>query len=913
MNYTKDQLDAINLIDGNIQIIACAGSGKTQTVARRIAHMIVSGIPKDSILAFTFTEKAANEMKLRIRAELEKHLPDDPELGSMYIGTIHAFCFQYIKEIHPEYRSYEILDEYKQLLYLSRNRNFIGIQNIPVPHKEPPFKPLLRFARSLDIAKQNRYPNDEIRRMYPEFFSAYRKYHEFLDTNKFIDFSTIVELLVNTLEGSKEELKTIREKIRYVVVDEYQDINPLQEKLINLIAGYDGNLCVVGDDDQSIFEFQGANVDNIRTFSKRYNNVTEISLMKNFRSTNLIIESARGAINYNHQRLKKKMEHGSPFRIGEKGDAYHLHFRTKAEEVDFITSKILNLRGYKHLESVDPTTGEPVYRGLDWCDFSVLIRNNSTSRDFIEAFEKANIPFTAKGSSGLFERPDIRFLQMVFNFFCDTSIYIDKDNSVQCHMPDLKRYYLTHADRGRWTTLENTLSNLKTLILKEKRFYPQDIYQDILEAMGVAESLFDEGHMYDFGRFSQLILDFETVNEWVDIKRLRSFIEFLNGHAEAKADIGGLNDPTRLNTVTIQTIHKAKGLQYPVVFIPEISKKRFPSQSRNKPPDTYLQKHDLSMYTSGEEGERRLFYVAATRSEKFLFMSSARDIGHKVMYNPSEYFDEFVHEDIIVGNTADPSSASREYTDPTPKTNLEVIPTSFSDLQYYLNCPYEYLLRKLMGFSPTIDVSFGYGQQIHNLLNRIHATSAAIPPTHSKVEQLTEDEFFLRYTRGQMFDNMKGKTKEILINYIDSYAEDFTLRLETEKPFEFILDDALISGQIDLITRVSPDSTTTDVSLIDFKTEKKDGRRERSPLNALQLRLYAIAAGRSFGVNPTDLHIHYLTDNVRAEVPISPQKLEEARNTINGAVQGIKKRQFHKSCGTRCEICDFSKICTQKN
>ena len=266
---------------------------------------------------------------------------------------------------------------------------------------------------------------------------------------------------------------------------------------------------------------------------------------------------------------------------------------------------------------------------------------------------------------------------------------------------------------------------------------------------------------------------------------------------------------------------------------------------------------------------------------------------------------------LITSNIPDP--ASRQHTTPTPKTNLEIIPTSFTDLQYYLQCPYDYLLRKLMGFSPTIDLSFGYGLQIHNLLNRIHAENHDEAPSESEVEELAEKEFFLRYTRGEIYDNMKGKTKEILKNYINSFGKDFPLKLETEKPFEFVLDDALISGQIDLITKIDPETQEIlDVNLIDFKTEKKEGRRERNPFNRLQLRLYAIAAGRALGLNPIQSHIHYLTDNVRFKVDISPEKIKKARETINGAVQGIKQRNFKRNPGKHCEDCDFSWLCSKK-
>jgi len=910
MIYTQSQLDAINHINGNLQIIACAGSGKTQTISARIANMVLSGVAKEQILAFTFTDKAANEMKLRIRGQLEQRLPRDPELGGMYIGTIHSFCFQYLKEIKPEFRNYDIIDENKQLLFLSRHKYDIGLSRLS-QRREPPFSPLVRFVKTIDMIKQNQIPETQILRDAPDFHYCYLRYHQLMAEHKFLDFATIIEKLVNILENEPTELTRIREKIKYIVVDEYQDINRIQEKLINLIAGQNGNLCVVGDDDQSIFEFQGANVDNILTFSKRYHDVKDIQLLMNFRSTDAIIEAARDLIQYNGgNRLPKRMEHGKVYKKGERGDIYQLEFQSRTEEVQFIAAKISELRGYKYLEAVNEETGEEIYRGLDWCDFAILVRNNATARDFIEAFEREKIPFTTKGTAGLFERHQIRFMQMIFNYFCDLEIWTANGN-ISCSVSDLRKYYQHNIDEGRWLKIEPVLADIKSEITQGDRFYPQNVYHRILQAMGVDDDIFDEGQLYDFGRFSKLILDFETVNEWVNIQRLKSFVFFLNGYAESRIDIGGLDDPTKLNTVTIQSIHKAKGLEYPVVFVPDLAKRRFPSQKRNRGPDIYLNNLDLTRFMSGDLGERRLFYVGITRSEKFLFLTMASDIGHRIAYRHSPFYDEYTHDILLTKNVPDPTK--REHIEPTPKTILETIPTSFTDLQYFLRCPYDYLLRKLMGFSPTIDLSFGYGLQIHNLLNRLHARNGGAVPSAQEVDECTEKEFFLRYTRGQIFDNMKYKTKEILKNYVNSFEMDFPLKLETEKPFEFVLDDALISGQIDLITKIDPHTQEVlDVNLIDFKTEKKEGRRERDRLNRLQLRLYAIAAGKAFGLNPVQSYVHYLSDNVRLEVAVAPQKLKEARAIIHNAVQGIKNRNFTKNPGKHCEDCDFKTICSKK-
>jgi len=230
MDYTKNQLEAINHLDGNVQIIACAGSGKTQTISMRIANLVLSGISKENILAFTFTEKAAKEMKLRVRAQLEEHMPESPELAGMYIGTIHAFCLQYLKEIRSDFRNYEIIDENKLLLFLSRNFYDLRLQSLRSQVRgHSYFRTITQFIKTIDIIKQNQYSNDFVKSNSPIFYESYHRYISKLQEHKFMDFSTIIETLVKILESDPQELDAIREKIKYVVVDEYQDINQIQE------------------------------------------------------------------------------------------------------------------------------------------------------------------------------------------------------------------------------------------------------------------------------------------------------------------------------------------------------------------------------------------------------------------------------------------------------------------------------------------------------------------------------------------------------------------------------------------------------------------------------------------------------------------------------------------------------------
>ena len=274
MNFTSAQQEAVNHGDGNLKIIACAGSGKTTVMSERIAKLVSEGKDRDKIVAFTFTEKAAASLKFNVREALSKYSPDAPHLGSMFIGTIHSFAFEKTKEIVPRYRSYDVLDEVRRIIWVTKNYNNIGIRDIR--GNRGYFRSIQDFVKTADIIRDNEIPEvslDEI----PRFKDSYDRYLELLEEEKYLDFSGMLHLLVQILSQNESLLLQMKENISYLVVDEYQDINHIQEKLISLIGGADGNLCVVGDDDQSIFEFQGAQVNNIIRFEQRYSDVNIVT------------------------------------------------------------------------------------------------------------------------------------------------------------------------------------------------------------------------------------------------------------------------------------------------------------------------------------------------------------------------------------------------------------------------------------------------------------------------------------------------------------------------------------------------------------------------------------------------------------------------------------------------------------
>jgi len=317
LNYTLEQQQAIAHRDGNLLIIACAGSGKTEVISRRIALMVDEGVPRQSIVAFTFTERAARELKARIRGHLEEINPDDPSIGDMYVGTIHSFCLQLLKEIDPLYRNFEVMDDVRQAALIAANYHFypdsgIGLNLLrPRVRGEGYWDTLKCFTTTLNVIHQKKIRaenlQDNVLRL------AVQRYEQIATDrpNNFFDFNTIIGKLLERLESNPILLEWVRSKFRYLIVDEYQDVDPRQEELVRLLSdgGNRMSVCVVGDDDQSIYGWRGTDITNILSFEERYPSVTRIELVNNFRSTHAIVEIANAAIRRisTNRRLDKAM------------------------------------------------------------------------------------------------------------------------------------------------------------------------------------------------------------------------------------------------------------------------------------------------------------------------------------------------------------------------------------------------------------------------------------------------------------------------------------------------------------------------------------------------------------------------------------------------------------------------------
>ena len=907
------------LTHGNLQIIACAGSGKTEFVSNRIAYLIYKNIAKpENIVAFTFTERAAKELKFRIRSKIRELIGHQPDIGDMYVGTIHSFCFELLKEYVPGFRGYDVLEEGKRYAFINSFRNelnFPHLKNWLIKYRGS--KPygmteqswvLNTFIRCVDIVREE-IINPKYVSECRSFSEAIEIYDNKLKEKHFLDFSSMLSVTVRQLESDKTFIENIRKKYKYITVDEYQDINPIQEKLIKLLTGNNGNLCVVGDDDQSIYQWRGSTIENIITFKKRYKNVFTYPLKTNYRSTDGIIHLGNSLIKRNKNRLQKSME--SCGMKSEEGDIYKLNFTTQQEEISFIVNRIKYLIG---TEWIDKNNNK---RGLAYSDVAIFFRSvKYEAKPYLETFEKEKIPYTVSGIGGLFESKEI---DMIFDIFSYLGDFEKMWNPAKAKgkIPDDDMIYNEAKTIFLVSKKEDFLKSLQELkknVQNKIRVSLQALYAEILNLLGIInEELHDESReilMFNLGRLSQTISDYEGTRTYCTYKDIQRFCWFIVNYAKSSYDAGAGEDPTQvINAVQIMTLHTTKGLGFPVVFMPNcISRKPRNSPSGFLDP----RKFDFTRYNGCEEDERRLFYVGMTRAKKFLYITTAYDPGpRKRKRDPSKYFNELDGKYCIDKPIADPTK--RNKTTPKPSVEDYRFPTNYSELSDYIRCEYDYKMRYIYGFNPELVQALGYGKQIHNILNILHKTSQETGkvPSEEESAELVKKYFYLRYASDTLQQKLMRSALRSILRYIGLWREDFILSLKTERPFEMDMSNALISGTIDLLKRKNTQKNILEI--IDFKTGNE--RKMQEELH-LQVQLYTIASKEALNLNVEKAYIHFLDDKKqkRVEVLTTPKQLELAKQTITNTVNGITARRFNRNPRNIkiCENCDWSTICPKK-
>lgn len=910
MRLTKSQQQAIEHSGRNLQLIACAGSGKTEVVARRVVHLLTPGdtnaLKPRNIVAFTFTDKAAAELKERIVARTREALGELPGMAEMFVGTIHAFCLELIKSESPKYLKYEVLNEVQQSLFVDRHSSQSGLTTSTdvAGVKLKRYQDTQRYIAALSILREAEREDANLTGC--SILGGLDAYSALLDERSYLDYSSILEAAVEALTNDKSLRERLSERLKYVIVDEYQDVNPVQEAIVWSLHELGARICVVGDDDQTIYQWRGSDVQNILTFASRYPGVDKIPIEENFRSSDGIVETARPFIEQNTARLPKAMKPtgAQPY---DAGDIVALSFRTPDEEAQHIVTMAQALRGVAFRE-------DGTERGLAWADMAVLLRSvKANAEPITAALRNAGIPFVVTGMSNLFGTAEAEAARQLFYFVANrgpdeatvaqfwraANLGLDPvalDSAIRGAAAD--KAALTDPDQKRWG-----------------QYSIQRVFLNFLENAGVREELVPNGRgevvFYNLGKFSQVISDFEAIHfHSKPVDKYASFADFLQHRAEDAYPEGWQdNQYANPDAIRIMTVHQAKGMQWPVVFLPALLRNRFPAAKVGGPGVWHLLPRNgikgQPRFEGTVEDERRLFYVAMTRAQKFLHMTWAPIAGKNNRYaRASEFWDSILASKYVKRRAPDYSARARLV--PKPRAGVSNVVFSFSDLKYFFECPYQFKLRVLYGFNAPIHEALGYGKSLHDALAEVHARAIrGDVASGAEVPRLLGTHMHTPYAYPALRQQLEASAERVIRAYLEDNRALFDKIEFSEKQIEISLGDGVsVVGRIDLVRRIDTGETT----IVDLKSTD---RAQAEEVTETQLHVYALGYQELTGRRPDYVEIYELDEGKRKPRSVDDDFIADVKTDTRAAAEVLRSGALPaRPAAKKCGACDYRGMCT---
>ena len=631
----KEQQQAVQHTEGPLLILAGAGSGKTKVLTVRIAHLLAQGVNPYEILAITFTNKAAKEMKSRVEG-----LVGDVA-NRIWLSTFHSFCAKFLRFEVDNFLGYNS----NFTIYDTSDSQAVIKAALKALNLDDKYYPVGAMIAAISDAKNKLLFASDFRNQARDFYQqkvadVYEYYERELRKNNALDFDDLLLVAVKLLQSNEAVLDKYSKRFRYVMIDEYQDTNHAQYLLAKLLASHWKNIAVVGDADQSIYAWRGADIQNILDFEKDYPNCTSIKLEQNYRSTKIILDAANAVIENNEGRPKKNLWTDKT----EGAKIQHFTAQSEHEEAAFIGDTIAK----KH-----------DIHGVPYGDMAILYRTNAQSRVLEEALIKRALPYTMVGGTKFYDRKEIKdvlaYLRVLYNPFDDLSllriINVPKRSIGATTVAKLQDYA-----RANGTSLFMTLTQLHlvdtikgktkekleefgilifTLVAEMEDKTVLDILESILDRTGYLAQLEestdppDQARAENIGELLSVAKDFQDTNPTGTVEDFLEQVALVN-------DVDSFEQEE--SKVTLMTLHAAKGLEFPIVFLGGLEEGLFP--------------HSRTLMNPEEiEEERRLAYVGITRAEKELYISNATTrtvFGRTSSYLPSRFIDE-IPEELVDG------------------------------------------------------------------------------------------------------------------------------------------------------------------------------------------------------------------------------------------------------------------------
>jgi DNA helicase-2/ATP-dependent DNA helicase PcrA len=916
---TEPQKEAVLHRGSPLLIIAGPGSGKTEVIARRVAHLVQSGVVQpEEVLAVTFTEKAALGLKDRIQQKLP-----EVNIETMHISTIHSFCADLLRRYRAESvlpKGFRILDSAGQFLVVYSNRKALGLSEIVKGRPNDFFEAVLR---TFNLATEELVVPEGLAAWCQESGAcgdekeadlwkerevialAYQQYCSLLTEKNLVDFAFLQRHAYNLVQTHANILGALQARYQTILVDEYQDTNAVQERLFGLLAGNGQNLTVVGDDDQSVYRFRGATVRNIQEFPERYPGAKVVKLVHNFRSRNPIVNHSQQVIVHNPARFAKDLQAVR----GPGSDVLLVYEHTATEEAGAVANLLYRLRQAGRIGS---------YR-----DAVILLRSvRSYASTYVDALQQAGIPYQVIGDASLFQQDEISQLYDLFNFLGTAKEWGDKHlrhplvGLSEAACAALKAYKgslleITGADSWAGMGIADAkdvhriseLLALKQKVLSQEHKSALGVFYDLLAATGCVGRFELNGNamaLSNLGIFSQLVASWDEHGTTRNFYPFREYMEMLRD--------GGV-DPTLPpveDAVQIMTIHQSKGLEYPVVVVGAAMDGRLPSQHRRDP---YELPYHLRASGPPEVDdphlvdERKLFYVAATRARDLLIVSTA-DVVNKRGGGPSPFVYEMFGDDLHVAEKFSEEKIQEIESQPTASHGPRPR-HSFSQLAYYMQCPVRYKFSVVYGLAvPWLD-PVDFGANVHRCLEAIHQKALQGEYVTIAVLPALMDETWLSAPRSQPEQEeayRKAALRQIS-RYLQSQGERLPQTTHAETHFSTPVGEHVLIGKIDLI-RLGNDGQ---IEIVDFKTSGSGP--EEIEQARLQLSLYALGVEKHLRQPVAHLTVHFLGDERVQTWAWDDEQKAQAQAWLVDLFGKLERQEFpaHVSYCSHCQ--EFKDIC----
>ncbi len=976
LGLNAQQRRAVEHGDGPLLVVAGAGTGKTRVITERIRHLLVSNpeLSGENILGLTFTDKAAGQMKSRVLKAVGERA------DGIWLSTFHSFCLEKILRVaNPDLKILEDIDHWillrchmaeldlKHFRRLAEPGEFLNDflkffsrcqDELVTPNDFQSYVDKSRqayLARRASLEPDVRKLEEEELDRQEELARVYRVSERLLRERNLLTFGAQLMQAAQLLRTDTALLQSLRDQFHYILVDEFQDTNIVQLELLWLLAGERRNIVAVGDDDQAIYRFRGASFGSFTIFLKRFCGVTEKNLTEgvrqfiapltqNYRSTTRILRVAGEVISHNEKSpllppktLVTENSEGEKIRVAE--------FVRPEEEAHWIASEIERWH----------VPGNP------WRNFAVLYRKHTHVKKLIAALQRRKIPFVIKKFSILTStvvRDLLAYLRL---------IAVPSDN-VACARVLAAPYWklqprdllrlAERAEKNRRGPLSDEIdaaqselpfswevSRLPELVSLLARFRQMarkipasGLLDQLISALELAPLPFEADRRY-LERFVQFVKDWEQKS---DKKSLRDFVQYLEYFSEAGGDIC-LDEQSADDAVQLMTVHSAKGLEFPHVFILQLNKNDFPSNARpvkfEFPPELMKEERPAGDFQIQEE--RRLFYVALTRARQHLTLSHVNNKWKR----PSPFLEDFLRNakiqkhdtaqstpQVTVPPSEEATGAAPEPSDPAqlffpsagPDENAraysrvavwakayhpaaaEPLQLSASAIECYCKCPMQYLFQNRWSIRGGRRATMTFGSVMHTTIKEFAGGMAKNGKfTFEDVMSVYDREWYsLGFPDDYQEEEYRKAGREQLQNFHTSYTAAPPDLLHQEKSFELHLDhEVIVKGRMDQVNRLG----SKEVEIVDYKTGKpKDAKKAK---DSLQLGVYALAAEEVLERKPERLVFYNLTTNEAIATERDAKALAKTKQTIYEVAGQIRANEFPAKPSFLCVYCDYRPLC----